>query len=71
MAQGLYESGSRCGAWRAQVPGNIEKSVGQHIEVAEAVIAGDAAAAAAAYRRTWSTSATPPSQSMASQRSST
>jgi GntR family transcriptional repressor for pyruvate dehydrogenase complex len=33
------------------MPGNIEKSVGQHIEVAEAIMARNAAAAVAAYRR--------------------
>jgi GntR family transcriptional repressor for pyruvate dehydrogenase complex len=33
------------------MPGNIEKSVAQHIEVADAVMAGDAPAAVAAYRR--------------------
>ena len=49
--RGSTTSGSTCGAWRATMPGVIEKSVGQHIEVAEAVLAGDADAAAAAYRR--------------------
>jgi GntR family transcriptional repressor for pyruvate dehydrogenase complex len=32
------------------MPGNIEKSVGQHIVVAEAVMAGDADAAVEGYR---------------------
>ena len=35
----------------SEVPGVIEKSVRQHCEVAEAMIADDAAAAVAAYRR--------------------
>ena len=33
------------------VPGVIEKSVAQHCEVAEAVVAGDVKAAVDAYRR--------------------
>ena len=51
LAQGLYDVGLDVRRVASAVPGNIEKSVGQHIEVAEAVLAGDAAAAAAAYRR--------------------
>lgn len=51
LAQSLYDIGldvRRIASGRA---GNIEKSVGQHIEVAEAVMERDAAAAIAAYRR--------------------
>ena len=51
MAQGLYDVGLDVRRVASTFPGIIEKSVRQHIEVAEAVMACDAAAAAAAYRR--------------------
>lgn len=51
LAQGLYDIGLDVRRVASGVPGNIEKSVAQHIEVAEAVMAGDAPAAVAAYRR--------------------
>lgn len=51
MAQGLYDVGLDVRRVASTVPGIIEKSVRQHIEVAEAVMAHDASGAAAAYRR--------------------
>ncbi len=51
VAQGLYDIGLDVRREASQVPANIEKSVRQHIEVAEAVMAGDAEAAVAAYLR--------------------
>ena len=51
LAQGLYDVALDVRRVASAVPGVIEKSVRQHIEVAEAVVAGDAAAATAAYRR--------------------
>jgi len=51
LAQSLYDIGLEVRRIASAQPGNIEKSVGQHIEVAEAVMAHDAAAAVAAYRR--------------------
>lgn len=51
VAQGLYDIGLDMRRIASSLPENIEKSVGQHIEVADAVIAHDAAAAVAAYRR--------------------
>ena len=51
LAQGLYDIGLDVRRVASTMPGNIEKSVGQHIAVAEAVVAGDPAAAIAAYRR--------------------
>ena len=51
LAQGLYDIGLDVRRVASAMPGNIEKSVGQHIEVAEAVMAKDPAAAVAAYRR--------------------
>lgn len=51
LAQGLYDIGLDVRRVASAMPGNIEKSVGQHIEVAEAVMARDAPAAVAAYRR--------------------
>lgn len=51
LAQGLYDVGLDVRRIASTLPGVIEKSVHQHIEVAEAVVARDAAAAAAAYRR--------------------
>ena len=50
MAQGLYDVGLDVRRVASTVPGIIEKSVRQHIAVAEAVMAHDAAAAATAYR---------------------
>lgn len=51
VAQGLYDIGLDVRRVASAMPGNIEKSVSQHIEVAEAVLAGDVAGACAAYRR--------------------
>jgi GntR family transcriptional repressor for pyruvate dehydrogenase complex len=51
LAQGLYDVGLDVRRVASAVPGVIEKSVAQHVEVAEAVMAGDAEAAARAYRR--------------------
>lgn len=51
LAQGLYDVGLDVRRVASAVPGVIEKSVAQHIEIAEAVVAGDAGAAMAAYRR--------------------
>ena len=51
LAQGLYDVGLDVRRIASTVPGVIEKSVAQHVEVAEAVMAGDAAAAMDAYRR--------------------
>jgi GntR family transcriptional repressor for pyruvate dehydrogenase complex len=51
LAQGLYDIGLDMRRVASTMPGNIEKSVAQHIEVADAVMAGDAPAAVAAYRR--------------------
>jgi len=51
VAQGLYDIGLDVRRIASAVPGNIEISVGQHIEVADAVRAHDADAAVAAYRR--------------------
>lgn len=51
LAQGLYDIGLDVRRIASGISGNIEKSVAQHIEVAEAVSAKDAPAAVAAYRR--------------------
>jgi GntR family transcriptional regulator, transcriptional repressor for pyruvate dehydrogenase complex len=51
LAQGLYDVGLDVRRVASAMPGVIETSVRQHIEVAEAVAARDAVAAAAAYRR--------------------
>jgi GntR family transcriptional repressor for pyruvate dehydrogenase complex len=51
VAQSLYDLGLDLRRMASQQPGVITRSVGQHIEVAEAVLAGDAETAAAAYRR--------------------
>jgi len=51
LAQGLYDIGLDVRRVASAMPGNIEKSVAQHIEVAEAVAAADPVAAVAAYRR--------------------
>ena len=50
MAQGLYDLGLDVRRVASEVPGVIAKSVTQHVEVAEAVVAGDADAAMKAYR---------------------
>jgi GntR family transcriptional repressor for pyruvate dehydrogenase complex len=51
LAQGLYDIGLDVRRVASAMPGNIEKSVGQHIEVADAVMANDPPGAVAAYRR--------------------
>jgi GntR family transcriptional repressor for pyruvate dehydrogenase complex len=51
LAQGLYDIALDVRRVASEMPGIIEKSVAQHIDVAEAVMAGDADAAAAAGRR--------------------
>ena len=51
MAQGLYNVGLDVRRVASTVPGIIKKSVRQHIEVAEAVMARDPSAAVDAYRR--------------------
>ena len=51
LAQGLYDVGLDVRRVASGVPGVIEKSVGQHVEVAEAVMARDPDGAVAAYRR--------------------
>jgi len=50
LAQGLYDIGLDVRRVASAVPGNIDKSVAQHIVVAEAVMAKDADAAVDAYR---------------------
>lgn len=51
LAQGLYDVALDVRRVASSLPGIIEKSVGQHIEIAEAVMQGDAARAVAAGRR--------------------
>ncbi len=51
LAQGLYDVGLDVRRIASTVPGVIEKSVAQHVVVAEAVTARNAEAAVAAYRR--------------------
>jgi GntR family transcriptional regulator, transcriptional repressor for pyruvate dehydrogenase complex len=51
LAQGLYDVALDVRRVASSLPGIIEKSVGQHIEIAEAVMDGDAARAVAAGRR--------------------
>lgn len=51
LAQGLYDVALDVRRLASTVPGVIEKSVAQHCEVAEAVVAGDVKAAVDAYRR--------------------
>ncbi|MBI4924052.1 MAG: FadR family transcriptional regulator [Devosia nanyangense] len=51
LAQGLYDVGLDARRVASAVPGVIEKSVAQHIVVAEAVMAGDVEAAVEGYRR--------------------
>lgn len=50
LAQVLYDLGLDVRRTASEVPGVIRKSVAQHVEVAEAILAGDADKAAAAYR---------------------
>jgi GntR family transcriptional regulator, transcriptional repressor for pyruvate dehydrogenase complex len=51
LAQGLYDVGLDVRRIASTVPGVIETSVRQHIEVAEAIAARDEATAVAAMRR--------------------
>ena len=51
VAQGLYDIALDVRRVASAVPGTIEKSVNQHIAIAEAVVAGDEDAAAAAGRK--------------------
>jgi GntR family transcriptional repressor for pyruvate dehydrogenase complex len=51
LAQGLYDVALDVRRVASAMPGVITKSVAQHCEVAEAVLAGDAEAAMRAYRR--------------------
>jgi len=51
LAQGLYDLGLDVRRVASAAPGVIEISVRQHIEVAEAIVARDSAAAERAYRR--------------------
>jgi GntR family transcriptional regulator, transcriptional repressor for pyruvate dehydrogenase complex len=51
IAQGLYDIGLELRRVASAVPGNVEKSVKQHIAVADAVMAKDPVAAVAAYRQ--------------------
>jgi GntR family transcriptional repressor for pyruvate dehydrogenase complex len=51
MAEGLYDIGLDLRRVASEVRANVEKSIAQHVEVAEAVMAGDADAAADAYGR--------------------
>jgi GntR family transcriptional regulator, transcriptional repressor for pyruvate dehydrogenase complex len=51
LAQGLYDVALDVRRVASSLPGIIETSVGQHIEIAEAVMRGDAATAVAAGRR--------------------
>lgn len=51
LAQVLYDLGLDVRRSASEVPGVIPISVRQHVEVAEAIVAGDAHAAVAAYRR--------------------
>ena len=62
LAQGLYDVALDVRRMASAVPGVIKTSVAQHCDVADAIIAHDADAAVAAYRRTSSTCATPPSR---------
>ncbi len=50
LAQVLYDLGLDVRRTASEVPGVIEKSNGQHIEIADAIMRGDAATAVAAYR---------------------
>lgn len=50
LAQALYDLGLDVRRTASELPGVITKSVRQHVEVAQAIEAGDAEAAAEAYR---------------------
>jgi DNA-binding FadR family transcriptional regulator len=50
LSQVLYDLGLDVRRTASEIPGVIKKSVEQHIEVAEAIMAGDGERAAAAYR---------------------
>lgn len=50
LAQVLYDLGLDVRRTASEIPGVIKKSVAQHIEVADAIMAGDGEKAAAAYR---------------------
>ena len=51
LAEALYDMGLDLRRSASALPGVIEVSVRQHVEVAEAIVAGDVAAAVEAYRR--------------------
>jgi GntR family transcriptional repressor for pyruvate dehydrogenase complex len=51
LALGLYDVALDLRRVASSFPGNIEKSVSQHIEIAEAIMAGQTEAAVAAGRR--------------------
>jgi GntR family transcriptional repressor for pyruvate dehydrogenase complex len=51
LAQGLYDVGLDVRRAASDMPGVIAESVAQHVEVAEAIVAGRSAAAVTAYRR--------------------
>lgn len=50
LAQVLYDLGLDVRRAASELPGVIDKSVGQHVEVADAILSGDAPTAVAAYR---------------------
>ena len=50
VAQGLYDVGLDLRRIASALPGVIATSVGQHVEIARAILAGDGDVAAAAYR---------------------
>jgi GntR family transcriptional repressor for pyruvate dehydrogenase complex len=50
LAQGLYDIGLDVRRVASAMPGNIEKSVAQHVEIANAVMERDSGAAVDAYR---------------------
>ncbi len=50
LAEALYNMGLDLRRSASALPGVIETSVRQHVDVAEAIVAGDCAAAVAAYR---------------------
>ncbi len=50
LAQVLYDLGLDVRRTASEVPGVIDKSVRQHVEIADAILRGDAPAAVAAYR---------------------
>ncbi|MBL8576411.1 MAG: FadR family transcriptional regulator [Mesorhizobium sp.] len=50
LAQVLYDLGLDVRRTASEVPGVIDKSVRQHVEIAEAIMRGDAPVAVAAYR---------------------